>query len=347
MPSLAPASLRSAAACFAAALSLSARAAPPSVAFEVFHREDLSGTVTLEVPGASPCVIELRGDGKERVACTVPLPEPAKAIRLSGEVRWRHWQKGNRLSKGTQSWRVLDVSSLAAPLRDASRPFAERMKALLAARPAFESSSGGLIEESADRIEAGEKSPAAAVVAAEKRLGYALPEGYASLVTGLGTPTIGDSSFEKPESLADAFEQMVKGWGTPRSALEKELSPAAKAYYRSGTILFTESGDGYGGLLYRPAPVPECGGRAAFSWFHQDAMESAELLRRADGSCVDFPTAVLRVLARELFAQYDDTGDEGVVVDRSSPAPFRLQLVHDGGRPGPGFSLVPEWTASE
>jgi hypothetical protein len=70
-------------------------------------------------------------------------------------------------------------------------------------------------------------------------------------------------------------------------------------------------------------------------------------LRRSDGSCMDFPAAVLRVLAMQLFIQYDDTGDEGVVVDRSSPAPFRLKLVHDGGRPGPGFSLGPDWSTYE
>lgn len=337
----------SAAAGLAVALATAAPAATPSVAVSVFHRPDVSGTVTLEVPGAPPCVVEMRGDGTEGVACTVPLPESVKAIRLSGEVRWTHWEKGKRVSKGTQSWKVLDVSPMAAPLRDASRPLAERVKALLAARPAFERGSGGLVEESGYRIEAGERSPRAAVAAAEKRLGYALPDGYASLVTGLGAPTIGDSSFERPEALADAFEQMVTGWGTPRAVLEKQLSPAAKALYRSGTILFTEVGDGYGGLLYRPASAGECGGKAELSWFHQDDVHRAAILRRADGSCMDFPAAVLRVLADQLFAQYDDTGDEGIVVDRSAPAPFRLRLVHDGGRPGPGFSLLPDWSRYE
>lgn len=336
-----------AAAGLAAALAFAASAATPSVVVEVFHREDVAGRVTLEVPGAPPCVVDLRGDGTGSVACTVPLPEAVKAIRLSGEVRWKHWKTGKRVSKGTQSWKVLDVSPMAAPLRDASRPFAERMKALLAARPAFERASGGLIEESESRIGAGEKSPPAAVAAAEKRLGYALPAGYASLVTGLGAATIGDSYFERPEGLADAFEQMVTGWGTPRAVLEKELSPAAKALYRSGTILFTEVGDGYGGLLYRPASAGECSGKAELSWFHQDDLHRAAVLRRSDGSCMDFPAAVLRVLAGQLFSQYDDTGDEGIVIDRSSPAPFRLKLVHDGGRPGPGFSLLPDWSRYE
>ena len=331
-------------ACLAAA---PARGASPSIVVEVFHRQDVAGTVTFEVPGSPPCVIPLRGDGKESVACTVPLPEAVKGVRLTGEVRWKHWEQGKRVSKGTQSWKVLDVGPMAAPLRDASRPFAERMKALLAARPAFEKGSGGLVEESETRIEAGEKSPPAAVAAAEKRLGFALPPGYASLVTGLGAPTVGDSYFERPEGLADAFEQMVKGWGTPRADLEKRLRPAAKTLFRSGTILYTEVGDGYGGLLYRPAPVAECGGKAELSWFHQDDLQRVEVLRRSDGSCLDFAAAVLRVLARELFSQYDDTGDQGVVVDRSSPVPFRLKLVHDGGRPGPGFSLSPDWSSFE
>jgi hypothetical protein len=336
-----------AAACLAAASAVAAPAATPSVTVEVFHRQDVSGTVTFEVPGASPCVIDLRGDGAEHVACTVPLPAAVNAVRLTGEVRWKHWEKGRRIAKGTQSWKVLDVSPMAAPLRDASRPLAERLKALLAARPAFEKGSGGLVEEMPGRIEAGEKSTSAAVAAAEKRLGYALPSGYASLVTGLGAPTIGDSYFERPEALSDAFEQMVTGWGTPKAALEKRLRPAAKALYRSGTILFTEVGDGYGGLLYRPAPVPECGGKAGLSWFHQDDLHTVQVLRRADGSCMDFPAAVLRVLADQLFTQYDDTGDEGIVIDRSSPVPFRLKLVHDGNRPGPGFSLSPDWSRYE
>jgi hypothetical protein len=336
-----------AAACLAATIAVAAPAATPSVVVEVFHREDVSGTVTLEVPGSPPCVFALRGDGKESVACTMPLPEAVKSVRLTGEVRWKHWEKGKRVSKGTQTWSVLDVGPMAAPLRDASRPLAERLKALLAARPAFEKGSGGLVEEMPGRIEAGEKSPSTAVAAAEKRLGYALPSGYASLVTGFGVPTIGDSYFERPETAANALEQMVKGWGTPRTVLEKELRPEAKTLYRSGTILFTEVGDGYGGLLYRPAPVPECGGEAELSWFHQDDLNGVEVLRRSDGSCMDFPAAVLRVLAMQLFIQYDDTGDEGIVVDRSSPVPFHLKLVHDGGRPGPGFSLSPDWSSYE
>jgi hypothetical protein len=342
-----PSPLSAVIAFLAAGLPVAASAAPPSVVVEVFHRQDVSGTVTLEVPGAPPCTVALRGDGQERVACTVPLPAAVHAVRLTGEVRWKHWEKGVRVSKGTQSWKVLDVAPLAAPLRDAARPFAERMKALLAARPAFEKASGGLIEESEYRIEAGERSPQPAVAKAEKKLGYRLPDGYASLVTELGAPTIGDSYFERPENLGEAFEQMVVGWGTPRAVLEKELSPAAKALYRSGTILFTEVGDGYGGLLYQPAPVAECAGAAAYSWFHQDDLHRAAILRRADGSCTDVPAAVLRVVADQLFAQYDDTGDEGIVVDRSSPRPFRLKLVHDGNRPGPGFSLRPDWPRYE
>lgn len=339
--------LAPAAAWLAATGALSAPGATPSVAVTVFHRKDVSGTVTLEVPGAPPCVVILRGDGADRVACTRPLPEAVKAVRLSGEVRWKHWEKGKRVSKGTQSWKVLDVSPMAAPLRDSARPLAERMRALLAARPAFEKESGGLIEESESRIEAGEKSAPGAVAAAEKKLGYRLPDGYASLVTGLGAPTLGDSYFERPESLADAFEQMVVGWGTPRAALEKELSAEAKALYRSGTILYTEVGDGYGGLLYRPGSAGACGGKAELSWFHQDDLHRAAILRHADGSCMDFPAAVRRVLADQLFTQYDDTGDDGIVVDRSSPVPFRLKLVHDGGRPGPGFSLQPDWSSYE
>ena len=341
------ASMPGAAGLLAVALAGSAPAATPSVAVEVFHAPDASGTVTFEVPGAPPCVFELRGNRSRSVACTVPLPDGVKALTLKGELRWKDGPKGTRVSKGTQSWKVLDVGPMAAPLRDASRPLAERMKGLLAARHAFEEGSGGLVEESEDRIEAGEKSPPATVKAAEKKLGYALPPGYASLVTGLGTPTIGDSYFERPEGLADAFEQMVKGWGTPRAALEKELGPGARALYRSGTILFTEVGDGYGGLLYRPAPVADCGGRAALSWFHQDDLRSVAILRHADGSCMDFPAALLRVLADQLFSQYDDTGGEGIVVDRSSPSPFRLKLVPDGGRPEPGFSLAPDWSRYE
>lgn len=335
------------AACLAAGIAVAAPASTPSAVVEVFHRQEVSGTVTLEVPGSPPCVIELRGDGKEDIACAVPLPEAVKAVHLTGEVRWKHWKNGKRVSKGKQSWKVLDVGPMAAPLRDAARPLAERMKAFLAARIAFEKASGGLVEESEHRIEAGEKSPSTAVAAAEKRLGYALPSGYASLVIGLGAPTIEDSYFERPEGLADAFEQMVKGWGTPRATLEKVLRPEAKALYRSGTILFTEVGDGYGGLLYRPAPVPGCGGKAELSWFHQDDLHGVEVLRRSDGTCMDFPAAVLRILAMQLFIQYDDTADEGIVVDRSSPVPFRLKLVHDGGRPGPGFSLSPDWSRYE
>jgi hypothetical protein len=256
-------SLSAAAASLSLAASSPVSATPPSIRVDVHHAEERSGTVTLEVAGAPPCVIVLKGDGKSREACTIPVPAGVNAIRLSGEVRWKHWTKGRQVSKGTQSWKVLDLGPVVAPLRDASRPIGARMKGLVAALPAFEKASGGLVEESTYLVDAGEKGTAAAVAAAEKRLGYALPPDYASLVVDFGVPQLGDSYFERPEKLASAFEQMVKQWGTPRADLEKALSGKTKALYRSGTLLYTEVGDGLGGLLYQPAPVPECGGKAA------------------------------------------------------------------------------------
>ncbi|HYN42528.1 MAG TPA: hypothetical protein VE129_12170 [Thermoanaerobaculia bacterium] len=324
-----------------------AASAPPSVVIEVFHAEERSGTVTLEIDGAPPCVIVLKGDGKNPEACTFTLSATAKEIRLTGEVKWKHWQKGRQVSKGTQSWRILDIGPMVAPLREASRPFGARMNALLAARPAFEKGSGGLIEESPYLIDAGEKGTAMAVGAAEKRLGYTLPSEYASLVVDTGVVRLGDSTFERPEKLANAFEQMATQWETPRASLEKAVSPGTKALYRSGTILFTEVGDGLGGLLYRPGPVAECGGKAAFYGMHQDGIDAPEILRARDGSCRTFLQAMLWVLSEQLFQQYDDTGDVGIVVDKSSPVPFRLTLHHDGDMPGPGFRLHPDWPRYE
>jgi hypothetical protein len=236
---------------------------------------------------------------------------------------------------------------MAAPLRDVARPFGARMKGLLVALPDFEKASGGLVEESTHLIDAGEKGTAAAIAAAEKRLGYALPPEYASLVVESGVTQLEDSYFARPEKLANAFEQMVTQWETPRERLEKALSERTKALYRSGTLLFTEVGDGLGGLLYRPAPVAECGGKAAFYGMHQDGIDSPEILRARDGSCRTFLQAMLWVLGEQLFQGYDDTGDLGVVVDRSAAAPFRLTLYHDGDTKGPGFRLQPDWPRYE
>lgn len=333
-------------ACLALAASRSAAAAPPSIAVEVSHGEERSGTVTLEVAGSPPCVIVLKGDGKSRDACTLPLPAAAAEIRVSGEVKWKHWKKGRQVSRGTQTWKVLDLGPMAAPLRDTSRPFGARMSDLLAALPVFEKNSGGLVETSY-LLDAGEKGTAAAVAAAAKRLGYALPPEYESLVVDFGVPQLGDSYFVRPEKLVNAFEQMVTQWETPRAHLEKGLSAKSKSLYRSGTLLFTEVGDGLGGLLYRPAPVSECVGKAGFYGVHQDGIDSPELLRAADGSCRTFLQAMLWVLAEQLFQSFDDTGDAAVVVDRSAPAPFRLTLHHDGGTTGPGFRLMPDWSRYE
>lgn len=340
-------SLSAATASLSLAASLSAPAAPPSIVVEVSHTEERSGTVTLEVAGAPPCVIVLKGDGKSREECTLPLPATVTVIRLSGEVRWKDGQKGRQVSKGTQSWKVLDLGPVAAPLRDGSRPFGSRMKGLVAALGAFEKGAGELVEPSAYLVDAGEKGTAASVAAAEKRLGYSLPPDYANLVVDFGVPQLGDSYFERPEKLASAFEQMVTRWGTPRSQLEKGLSAKTKALYRSGTLLYTEVGDGLGGLLYRPAGVPECGGKAGFWGVHQDDLDSPELLRAGDGSCRSFLQSVLWILSEQLFQGYDDTGDAGVVVDRSAPAPFRLTLYHEGGTTGPGFRLKPDWPRYE
>ena len=220
------------------------------------------------------------------------------------------------------------------------------MKALLAARTRFERAGADLVEESEYRAGAGERSPAPAVAQAERRLGWALPAEYASLVTGAGAVEVGDSGFTRPEALANGYAQMEHDWGTPRAALEKELSAEERAFYRSGTILFTEAGDGYGGLLFRPSDAA-CGGSASYSWFHQDDLRRAAVIRGADGRCAGFSAAVLRVVGDQLFRQYDDTGERGVVVDRSAPAPFRLRLFHEGAGEGPGFRLAPDWESYE
>ena len=332
--------------CLPAILGPAPAARAPSVAVEVLDQQGISGAATLEAAGASSCAIRFTGSGKALDACLLAIPASATELRLSGEVTWRDGDGRTRTAKGTQRWKLLDVSPMAGPLRDASRPLGEGMKALLAARPAFERGSGGLVEE-IERTRGTEKATPQAVAAAEKRLGYRLPDGYASLVTTLGDVGLGDMSFTRPESIADAYTQMTTLWGSPREVLEEELTPKARAYYGSGTILFTEVGDGYGGLLYRPGPVAACGGGPAFSWFHQDEILAPRLLRRADGSCMDFAAAALRIVGTQLFQQYDDSGGAFIVVDRSASTPFRLKLQHAGEGPGPGFRLDPDWDRYE
>ena len=169
-------------------------------------------------------------------------------------------------------------------------------------------------------IEAGHAVDAKALAAAEKRIGFALPTDFLSMQRRIGALRLGDHSMMSVDELNDAYTQMVKVWGTPEDAMQKEYSEKFRAALKASTLLFTEVGDGYGGLLYRPGKTQACGDQGTYYWTSQEGGTS--VLKQADGRCMDFAAAmrwVLNGFLVEDFAEYvSEEMDHAVLIDTSA-----------------------------
>jgi hypothetical protein len=112
------------------------------------------------------------------------------------------------------------------------------------------------------------------------------------LLQDIGELEIEDSSTSTAAEITNAWDAMVKQWGTPLRDLERETSPATRALFRASALLFTEVGDGLGGLLFHPA-APACGGLPGFYFVRQEpGIDDPQLLKHDDGTCHDDAAAM-------------------------------------------------------
>ena len=139
---------------------------------------------------------------------------------------------------------------------------------------------------------------------------------------------------------------MIKVWETPAAAMES-LPAATKEFLRSGVILFTMAGDGYGAILYRPADPSNAAGGAAYYEVQQDSIVEPRLLKNQDGSHKDYAQAMLWLLAQEVLTRLDSLGLNVCFVDHGAVGPlvYRVSHASEGKQEVVHMSL--DWTSFE
>lgn len=301
--------------------------------------EDEAADLVLLADGKDVCAIKVAKPTAaiyDTPSCRFEWPSSVKTFGVRGSYEGRHWRtQGRYRHEGAESWPVVDFAPVGGRLKAPGKSYGERMADFVGAANAFARQRVGLDNES---IVVAEPVGAAEVAAAEKRLGYALPPDFVSMLRTVGPLAIDDHSVMSIEHVDDADTQMVKVWGTPEEAMASDYGEQQRANLRASTLLFTEVGDGLGGLRYRPPPTRTCGDRPLYQWISQEGGD--DLLLRPDGSCMDFAEAfrwvldgmLLEGLADELDSEkgallVDTSQDVMPLVLRTEPDRFGVALV--------------------
>ena len=270
-------------------------------------------------------------------ACRFELPAATTRLRLRGEYATPKDGGGRLRHAGERTIALLDFAPVSRELDAPQRPYGERVAAFLRRLRAFAH------EQQIDiGIETGKPETAAALAAAEQRLGYALPAELVSLLRTVGAIEIGDHSMTAAASLRDGYSAIVKDWGTPEAAIAEDYGPKMQGLLKASTLLFTEVGDGLGGLLYRPPPTKACGERGIYYWTSQ---EGGDENLSANGACPDFAGAFRWLLEGFVIgALADDLADERDVtlIDTATGTqPLKLEFSNESGF---GVGLARRWS---
>lgn len=252
----------------------------------------------------------LRGTKVSKLSCEADLPTTAKQwhVRGSYEVLTTF---GYHRKTGESRYTVLDIGPVAQRLADRSALFGERMSDFIGALQQFRKQYSS--DANYPLIEKGKPATQIDFDNAKKRLGFALPADFVSLQKLTGAFSIGDHSLTAVKDIDNAYVQMRRNWGTPEEAMQTDYSAAFRKMLKESVLLFTEVGDGLGGLIYRPGPSQECAENARFYWTEQEG--GTDLLKDMDGHCMDFAQAMDWIIG--TFA-LDELADE--VAQMSAPS---------------------------
>lgn len=308
-----------------------------------YDRDDFRGTIQLATDAKSLTEVTYKGNDADVQLPVIELPASVRELRLTGTLRWTHFAAGMQTSHVQQVLPVVDLSPLVTPLRDKHSPWHERLGRMQAAQQQFEQRHPELIEETAFEWKPGKRCTAAEVAAAEQRLGFELPAEHHELLTSAGAWTLNESFVTSPADLQRADQQLVRLWDTPASNVTT-LSAATRSILRDSVILYTQVGDGYAGLLYRPSrgATPE-----AWYWLSQDGLDSPKLLKNSDGSVRNYSQVLLWLFSQEAFVGYESTGAQVLFVDRSAPGPLTYKMFPNFSPQEFGFEIRLQWDRFE
>lgn len=280
----------------------------------IYDQKTYSGNLLIQLNGQEIAKVTLSGSNR-----WIDLPEfdqkIGDKITISGDFKpEKSWFK--RSKKGSQEFDAIDIGQVIKHLSDTSLNMTERFNKFLQAKELFELKNQEALFDSKIDIEIGDKSTAAEIKEAEKTLGYALPKGFVQFLEGPGSVTLDDSNFAPANLINNALQQMEYMWGTPKAAFER-MDVDTLEFYKSGVILYTESGDGYGGLLYKPNETSGKNGKSGYYYFHQDSIGDPEFIYANSDPDKAFINALCWIFRKTFFELYE-VGGNTVILDSSS-----------------------------
>lgn len=258
-----------------------------SIELEAGLDDVASAHLTVLADGKPVCELSKPADDKTTTSatCCFQFNSRITAWQVTGSYRLPGLP--GRTLKGEKTIKVLDFGVATKFLTPSEQPYGERMASFVEATNRFVHQH---MPDYVGLIDTHDAATAAALDAAAKRVGFALPPEFVSMQRRVGALGMNDHSMMKAEDLADAYTQMVHVWGTPEDAMQSEYSKPFQTMLRNSTLLFTEVGDGYGGLLYHPGKTKSCGDAGAYYWTSQEGGTS--VAKHEDGRCMDFAAAM-------------------------------------------------------
>lgn len=310
-----------------ALMTLSLPCASSAATFEIepqFYGTE-SADISIVVDGHEQCRI-LREAGDDNVAksaaCRFSVSTPPSSIVVIGKYGSQDSEGGPRSTRKVKTtFDLMDFEPAASKLTTPGKPFGPRVADFIQAAKQFASQHN---LQSFD-LEGSKPASHADIEKAQKRLGYALPSELASLLTTIGAIHEGDNAMTSVESIADSYTTMQRDWETEEVDLIDSYSPGMLELLKSSTLLYTEVGDGFGGLLYRPPPTKACGDKGLYLWTTQEG--GTESLSK-NGACPDFARVFRWLLNRFVIEQLAEEMQEttGSVLIDTSTVVQHLQL---------------------
>lgn len=281
--------------------------------------------VSIRVDGQERCRIKhksIEGTPTKNPPCRFSVSTTDKSIVVMGKYSSEDSETGRLTTlKGEQTIEIVDLEPTTSKLTRPGTPFGQRVKDFMASAQLF------AITHKIESIDMHGGKPASAkeVAAAQKRLGYPLPPELVSILTTVGPIQIGDHSMTSAVTLADSYTTMLRDWGEDESDLVNSYSPKKLDFLKASTLLFTELGDGIGGLLYRPPPSKSCGDKGIYVWTSQ---ESGSWSLSKNGACPNFERVFRWLLDQFVIGDLAEEVEEttGAVVIDTSTGTQHLQL---------------------
>lgn len=286
--------------------------------------------VSILVGGREQCTIKRKGPDEttaKNEPCRLSLSKADDSIEVAGNYSFEDGTKERRaIRKGRQTIGVVDFEPATRALTRAEAPFGPRVREFMKSARLFASK---YKLESFD-MEGGKPASSTDIDRAQKRLGYPLPAELVSLLTTIGEIRQGDNSMTSVAKITDSYTTMRQDWGTDEADLTDSYSSTMLAFLKSSTLLYTEVGDGLGGLLFRPPPTKACGAEGIYIWTTQ---EEGTTNLSMDGACPNFERVFRWLVDRFVIERLADEMQEksgAVLIDSSSGIQHLALTTEDG-----------------